>query len=370
MSSHPLKILHTEWSKGWGGQEIRVLAECEAFREKGYQMHLAAPSSSKIYQIFKEKGFQVHDLPFLWTLDIITIIRVALLAKHIKADVIHTHSSIDGWIGGFASTLCGIPAIRSRHLTAPVKKGLKSKLLYRGLPSAVIASGRHIREHLIKQTGINPELIISAPGGVDESRFHPVSSEVKSSTRKEFQLSDDHYVIGIVAVLRSWKGHLLLLEAFQKVVTQHPRAKLVIAGDGPMREKIERRILELELSGSVQLIGHRKDVPQIMGMLDLFVLPSLKNEATSQVVPQAMMVGIPSIASTAGGLTEIVQDGKTGYSFEPNSSEAIAETIKKAIKTPEQMELMALNAREMALDHLTFKKMIERTDYTYRLVQS
>jgi glycosyltransferase involved in cell wall biosynthesis len=125
---------------------------------------------------------------------------------------------------------------------------------------------------------------------------------------------------------------------------------------------------ELGLGEHVVFAGHRDDVPDYMKAMSVCVLPSLKNEATSQVMPQAMLVGTPVICSSAGGLTEVVQDSITGRVVPPGDAPALADALLDCLRDQEKTAAMARRAREYALTHLTFDKQIEETYSIYREV--
>lgn len=158
-----LHILHTEWSLGWGGQEIRILSEMKAFRELGVSMDIACRKDSRIGQEAGKAGFAVHFLPFAGRIDPSTILGLRRIVHAGRFSLIHTHSSIDSWCGGFAGRLFGIPVVRSRHLSSAVPPGLNARIVYDWLPDAVISSGRHIRDHLVDVCGCHGEKHFSIP---------------------------------------------------------------------------------------------------------------------------------------------------------------------------------------------------------------
>lgn len=357
-------ILHTEWSSGWGGQEIRIVAEMRAFRSRGYPMQLACRDGSRIAAEAAQAGFTVHRLAFRGPLDAFTIGRLMRLIAQQRVDVIHTHSSIDSWCGGIAGRLKGIKVVRSRHLASEVAPGLNAKILYGLLPDRVISSGRHIRDRLLALTQGDPASHASVPAGADASRFHPgVDAQ---PVRRELSLAASDQVVGIVAVLRSWKGHDILLQACAGAVSELPGLKLLIVGEGPQRARIEELIALHGLGARVILTGHRADVPALMKAMHVCVLPSLKNEATSQVMPQAMLVGTPVICSSAGGLTEVVQDGATGRVVAPGDAEGLRRALVAVWAEPERTRAMAERARAFALQELTFEHQIDATEAVYR----
>lgn len=357
-------ILHTEWSLGWGGQEIRIVAEMRAFRRRGYAMELATRAGSRVGEEAAREGFTVHPLGFRGPLDLVTALRLARLARARRIALIHTHSSVDGWCGGIAGRLAGIPVVRSRHLASAVRPGLNARIVYGWLPSRVISSGRHIRDELIALSGGDPARHVSIPAGADAERFHPGVDP--APVRRELGLDAADQVVGIVAVLRSWKGHEILIEACERALGALPRLRLLIAGEGPRRGAIEAQLARSPLGARARLLGHRDDVPALMRAMGVCVLPSLKNEATSQVMPQAMLVGTPVICSSAGGLTEVVEDGVTGRVVPPGDVEALARALAAVWAEPERTRAMAERARAHALERLTFERQIDATDAVYR----
>lgn len=365
-SENTLRVLHTEWSLGWGGQEIRILAEMCAFRERGVGMALACRPGSSLGLRAREKGFVVYEFPFASRFDLKTILGLGQLIKQEKFSLLHSHSSVDGWCAGIAGRLFRLPVVRSRHLSSSVPAGLNARIVYDWLADAVIASGRHIRDQLIKASGGNPDKFFSIPAGADHRRFSP---DVDASTvRKEFALDGRFPVIGIVAVLRSWKGHRILFEACARIKENFPGLCVFVVGDGPLRDHLPQWAAELGLADHVIFAGHLEDVPACMKAMDVCVLPSLKNEATSQVLPQAMLVGTPVICSSAGGLTEVVENRVTGLVVPPGDGMALAQALQECLRDPDATRQRAQRARRHALQQLTFDKQVADTLAVYRWV--
>ena len=335
----------------------------QAFRERGVAMELATRREASIGRVAREAGLMVHFLPFSHRIDLATIHGLKTLLESRSFDLIHTHSSIDSWLGGFAGKWAKKPVVRSRHLSSEVRPGLNARLIYNWLPDAVISSGRHIRDHLVHDCGCEPDKHFSVPAGADHRRFKPEVDP--TAVRQAFGLSADDEVVGIVAVLRSWKGHRILLDAACKILPRHPRLKLLIVGDGPIRLQVKEAISELGLENRAIMTGHRDDVPECMKAMQVCVLPSLKNEATSQVMPQAMLVGTPVIASTAGGLTEVVIDGVTGRTCEPGDPDSLADAIERELTDKAETRRLAAAALAHARQELTFDTQIARTQAVY-----
>lgn len=365
----PLTILHTEASKGWGGQEIRILQESLRFKDLGHRVLIACQKESQMAVQAAKADIPVFIVQMRFALDPFAAANIIRIIISEKVDILHTHSSKDSWIAGIAGRLWGIPVIRSRHLSTPVKQSWYSTFVYRHLADAIITSGRHIRNALVEKNKLAPEKIISIPAGVDIERFDMNIDGEK--IRNEFGLRDAFPVVGVVAILRSWKGHSYLLEAVPKVVSLYPAARFLIVGNGPQWDNLHKKIHHLKIEKNVIMTNFREDIPEIMAALDMFVLPSIASEATSQVIPQALAMGKPVIATNTGGLSEIIENGVTGLLIPPRDSEAISNAVIWMAKNSENAREMAVNGRNKIVKDYTFQKMIERTAevYHYMLIK-
>lgn len=345
---------------------MRIVQESLEFMKRGYRMMIACQPGSRIQKEAEGKGIPVIALRMRSAADPLAVANCIRAIKKNGVDLVHTHSSTDSWCCSMGAKLAGVPVIRSRHVTTPISTNCFSHILFMKLADRVITSGETIRRQMIEGNGYNPRKIISIPAGIDEKRFSPEISG--DNVRKDLNIGREDYLLGIVSVLRSWKGHVYLLEAFRALREKIPHLKLVIVGSGPQERNIRKYIEGNGLAGKAIMTGHREDVPQILKNLDLFILPSYSNEATSQVIPQAMAMGIPVIATSAGGIWEVVKDGETGKLVPPRDAPALSEAIFWAYQNGEETRKMAQKAREIVLKDFTLTRMIDKTEIVYREV--
>jgi glycosyltransferase involved in cell wall biosynthesis len=357
-----LRILHTEASCGWGGQEIRILEESRGMMSLGHQVTVACPPHAPIAKEALRYSIRVAPIP----IEFKTISGFHALRQHLLCnayDVVNTHSSADSWLTALAcATILARPAIvRTRHISAPVSGNILNRWLYRQA-RYVITTGEKLRTDLLQALALAPEAVISIPTGIDTSRFLPGD---KSAVRAELGLSPDLRYIGIVATLRSWKGHLVLLDAMSRL--RDKRVHLVIVGDGPMREQIEQRIEDLGLSAQVILAGQQTKPERWMQAMDAFCLPSYANEGVPQALMQAMMTGLPVISTPIGAIPEIVQDGDTGILVTPRDPEALAAAIERIVGDHLLAARLGRAARASAVARFGFEQMIGRMDEIFTL---
>jgi glycosyltransferase involved in cell wall biosynthesis len=361
-----IKVLHTEWSLGWGGQEIRILAESKAFIDKGYEMIIAAQPNSNLYKKSNQDGVPTFPLKMNKGVNFLAIFHLVRYIKKNKIDIIHTHSSVDSRTAGLAAKISGIKVVRSRHISLPISKSWVTWWQYMKLADKVITSGRDIRNSMITDNKMLPQNIASAPAGADTIFF----SEERElpNIRPEYNLSESDFVVGIVSVLRSWKGHKYLIEAIKMATDEIPNIRLIIVGAGPQKENIEQLIHQLQLEDKVVLTGYQPDPAIFYKAMDLMVLPSYLGEATSQVLPQAMLMGRPVISTDAGGLSEVVIHNQTGLIVPIKNSHAIYKAIKVIYEDLGLRKKLIKNGKEHALNFFTFDQMINTTESVYKEV--
>lgn len=360
--SRDIKLLHTEWSDGWGGQEIRILSESKAFVKKGYSVMIAAQPDSQLIHNAKKASIPTLPVKMNKGLNLLAIIKLFIFLKKNSIDIIHTHSSVDSRTAGIAGKLAGVKVVRSRHISVPVSKSKLTWFQYMVLTDKLITSGESIKQTLVKDNRMLPEHIVSAPAGVDEESF---SSNVKGIDRALFNLNSDNFVVGMVSVLRSWKGHEFVIRAMPDLIRDIPSIHLLILGDGPIKRDIVNLISELSLEKYITLAGHQTNPAPFYQEMDVVILPSYAGEATSQTLPQAMLMQKPVVSTNIGGLSEVVVDRETGLVVFPKDSDSIYKAIFELFSDTRLRKRLAENGRAHALNNFTFSKMIETTEGVY-----
>lgn len=362
MSNRQITLLHTEWARGWGGQEIRVLQESLEFQRRGYRVLIACQPDGQLFARASEAGLPVFALKLRKGPGLGAVLKAMSIIKRENVDLVHTHSSVDAWKCGLAGKLLGIPVVRSRHLSTPIHPGRLNRFLYSVLADRVITSGQAIKDAMVARNGVPAKRIVSVPAGIDEKRFTPQVSG--AAVRREFGIAERDFLVVIVAVLRRWKGHEYLVPAI-KALSEHLPLRLLIVGAGPQEHNLRTLVSDLGLENHVFMAGHRQDVPACMAAADCVVLTSTGNEATSQVIPQAQAMKKPVIATDVGGLAEVVTDRQTGLLVPPRDPAALALAIRWLHDHPAEAAAMAEQGYRHTLRHFTFDKMIADTEAVY-----
>lgn len=346
-------ILHTESSPGWGGQENRILKESIGLQAAGHRLIIAAPPGSTLIKRAREKGIETIPIPMRKSYDIPAIMKLLKIIRQERVDIINTHSGKDSFLGAIAGRLSPRrPVIvRTRHLALPIT----SLFTYRNLPHCIITVSRYVRDYLVS-IGVPEHKVFAVPTGIDTEVFNPAYYDKRF--RVELGITDDTPLVGTVGILRKKKGHHILLEAIPEILKEFPEARFVFVGDGPQWGNLQRMIHERGLGGKVIMLGRRRDIPEILSSLDLFVLPTLQ-EALGTAFLEAMAMEKPVIGCDVDGVKEVIEDGKTGLLVSPNSPSLLRDAIIKLLTFRERGAELGREGRKRVLREFTLEKMCE-----------
>ncbi len=358
MSSAGRLILHTEASLGFGGQELRIVAESRWLRENGWDALVASQPGSPLWDETQRVGVPAVAVRMRSTLDLPALLALRRLIAERSVALVHTHSSVDSWLGGVAGRSRGRPVVRSRHVTIaiPRRRGLVYRLAQRVITSGE-AAGR-----VVAAAGVPAERIVAVPPGIDTARFHPGVGG--AGVRRELGLASSP-VVGLVANIRGSKGHNVFLEAARAVLAAQPATRFLIVGDGVGFDEVRGRVEAMGLSPAVRMTGFRRDIPEVMAALDVLVLPSIRSEAASQVIPQALAVGTPVIATTVGGSRELIREGETGRLIPPGDAPALAAAILATLADPEAARAQARRGQAVVRERHSLDAAMARTTAVY-----
>lgn len=351
-----MKILHTEWSDGWGGQEIRILNEMLAVRAQGVDVFLACRTHAVIYERAKQEEIPVFELPFRGNADLSTLFALAGLIRKYKIDIVNTHSGKDTWVGGLAARLAGAKFVRTRHLSNPIRSSRTNFI--NELAHYIFTTGESVREDMIRNNRIKPERIQSIPTGINADRFRRGTLN-REACRKSLDLDENDLVVGIIAVLRRFKRHDLLVEAMTDLFSEFEHLKLVIAGDGPIKDVIEKEIKNRGLSDRVIMTGHVNDPERILAALDVFVLSSDSKEGVPQSVMQALLMDLPVVATAAGSTADLLHDNNF-ILVEPGNVDALRDGIRTLVSDQSKRKSYSEKARPFVLEHFSEAVMVEK----------
>jgi glycosyltransferase involved in cell wall biosynthesis len=329
----------------------------------------------------KKQGIQIVDLPALVRRispfnDIKSFVSIFRILRKSKPNIVHTHTSKAGILGRLAAWMARVPIIiHTPH--GHVFYGHFGRSLSRIFLQIEKLLGR-ITHH---QIALTPEecndylnLSVSHPSntsvihsGVDVHRFIEGAKQ-RTRKRKELGIPRSSIVIGYVGWLITIKGVTYLVSAMAKVLEKYPNSLLILVGKGDDKGgeeiKLKEQVERAGLADKVHFLGWRSDMDEIMGCFDIFVLPSL-NEGMGRVLVEAMAARLPIVASSVGGIPDLIKDGKNGLLVPPEDASALEKAISALLEDKAQRKRMGEAGKKMCRPYST-EAMVEQIDDLYR----
>ena len=315
--------------------------------------------------ILKEKKIDFTNIGMTRTKRLFGPLIPAFYLKRLKIDILHIHHIPLYLKIKNAAYLARIPCL---ILTEHAKYSIsKSKRLRKACRNTVkyldnfVTVSKNLKEYFVK-IGLPENAIRIIYNGVDTKRYRPINDV--SSIREEVKVEDEDNIIVSVGRLTDAKDHKNILKALQIIKTDDLNFKLIIIGDGELREKIEHLTLKLGLKEQVILLGNRTDIDRLLNLAKIFVLHS-KREGFPISLLEAMSTGLPIIATNVGGIPEIVKDGFNGVLVEPKRPQQLARAIKKIIKDKKFANKIGQNARKTINESFSLEMTTRKYADTY-----
>src|SRR5918999_1191056 len=311
--------LHIDTARTWRGGQNQVLVTVLGLRAVGHRTVLVAHSAGELRQR-AEEGLELIPLAPRTEMDLGAAWRLSRLIKQLRPDVVHAHDPHGVAMAALAlsmsTQLAKPPLVAARRVDFRLRGSALSRWKYRQVDCFICASGA-IRELLLSD-GVPPARAVTVHEGIDLER---VAAAPAANLHEELWLPHEAPIVGNVAALVPHKGQRHLIETAALVVRQVPDARFVIAGEGELRAALERQIKEHHLEKHVLLAGFRPDVLSLHKAFDIFVISSL-TEGLGTSLLDAMACGKAIVATTAGGMPEVVAHGVNGLLVPPRDPEA------------------------------------------------
>ena len=295
------------------------------------------------------------------------IVALARMMKKEKFHIIHTHGYFAGTFGRLAAILARIPVIIAHVHSTYHDYGKRNLLIERFLScftDSIICISQAVERFVTVNEKIRKEktcLIYNAVTPPDKL----LDNHLRKKMRASLGLAAEAIVIAVVASLTANKGHGILLTAFKEIFLSHPSIRLLIVGDGPMREQIETSARQLMIDQAVVFTGLRQDVFSLLQTSDIFVLPSQYREGLGVALIEAMAVSLPVIGTDLGGIPEVIVDGENGFLVSPGSSEQLAEALKKLVNDQVLRTGMGRRGRQLYEEKFMLPRMIRQIETLY-----
>lgn len=361
----PLRILHVDPERGWGGGEEQVLGLVRFLNAAGHVVTVAADPGGRLWPAAAAVGVSLEPLVVRHGFDARAAGRLRRLAR--EADIVHLHTARAHALAPWLARR-GASRVVTRRMDYRPRPRAYARLLYNRCVDRVVAISGAIRDVLIA-TGVRAERISVIYSGVDVSRF-VVGEDVRAAMRAEWHAPPDELVVLAVGGLVERKGHGVLVAAAARMRMRAAglRLRFVIIGEGPLRGSLERAVSDARLEEVVHFAGRRTDIPRLLAGADVVALPSL-HEGLGVAALEGMAAGRPVVASRVGGLAEAVLDGETGWLVPPGDAQALAERLTLVLSDVEGRRRMGGRAREWVAERYTMTRMATENERVYRMLR-
>lgn len=355
-----MKVMHVEGGRHYYGGARQVIYLLEGLQRRGVENVLVCPPDARVAAPASAFA-RVLPTRLSGDLDLGFVARLVARIRAEAPDLVHLHSrrGADVW-GGVAARMAGVPCVLSRRVDNRERAwvaALKYRLFHR-----VIAISDGIRDVLLDE-GVSPQRLRCVRSALDARPWlEPVD---RAAFLGEFGLEDDAVVVGVVAQLIRRKGHRHLFDALKILHPTRPRLRVLVFGQGPLRDALGARAARDGLEAIVRFVGFRDDLPRWMGGLDVLAHPA-DREGLGIALLQAQAAGVPVVASRAGGMPEAVHDGVTGFLVAPGDVAALAEALGRLVDDPQLRARMGAAARARVLERFSVDAMVEGNLAVYR----
>jgi glycosyltransferase involved in cell wall biosynthesis len=394
--SRPLKIAILDHNPEIGGAEISILTLCKHIDRSQFSMTVILPSRGSFskqlekFDIYSEEIRLPMELVQLRRGDILRsfsfilvylfyiqffLVRLCIYLKKNKFDLVVTNTIKAHLYGSMAAYLCRISLVwRFHDVLSPndFSPVLIRIITFFGkcFPKKILAVSKITKEYLVKN-GLKKEKIDVILNGIDSELFE--TKDVSKDIRKELKIESKAKLVGCIGRIMPQKGQKSFLLAIPRVIPKCPGTFFLIIGDVfAGREGYKKELLEIikknGLEEYVRFTGFRDDIGDVMKSLDVLVFPSVAPESFGLSVLEAMALGKPVIASNAGGVSEIIEDGITGMLFEPSHPEQIAERIVLLFSDQEMYNAVAQRAKEEVNKRFSLQKYVASMEEAFRKI--
>jgi glycosyltransferase involved in cell wall biosynthesis len=348
-----LKIAHIDAGKDFRGGQDLLLCLARGLKQRGHRQVIVCPEGSALAERAARDGQEVIALGTSGSL------RRLLRDKHFE--IVHAHDAKAQTISFRASLGLPIRRVASRQVAFTPRHPLLHRWKYSRTCDRVIANSQSVRQILLA-AGVPDSQIEVVPPGIEIPQ-ELASPSMRARARARWNFSSDDFVIGHAAAFTHEKGQDVALEAALLLAPKLPRARMLLAGDGPERSNPGIADLARRASASVQLPGFIEDLDEFYTALDLYIMPS-RSEGWGLTALRAMAFGLPVIASYTGGLAELVEHENTGWLITADSPGALAEAIIDAASDPKRLCEFGRQARERAAQ-FSIERTVDQTERLY-----
>lgn len=380
MSARRIRVLHVITRLIVGGAQETAMLLCQHLDRRRFDCTLVTGEETgpegELHTESRARGVALEFEPDLFReisplRDIAATVSLTRRMFRDRYDIVHLHSSKAGIVGRLAARLANVPVVvhtvhgwgfndEQPRVVSGTYQALERTCAH--WCDALVVVGSPYRDEGLALGIGEPSQYHLIRSGIEIGAYRDVASD-RAQLRARLGLPADALVIGNVGRLSPPKCPELMVRAFARIAHAHPKAHLVLVGDGWQRAEVEAEVAALGLADRVHLLGLRRDVPELLHTFDVFVMSSSR-EGLPRTLPQAMAAGLPVVATRVGGIPDAVRDDVTGFLVPAGDIEALADRLHRLAADPALRAQLGAGGRA-GVEEFSVETMVRRTEELY-----
>lgn len=372
----PIKICLMLGGMGFGGGEKYAFSLAEHLSGPRYTFHFVTHQESLFCQEARRRGYPVTVVDMTRRFNPLSLYKLTRFFKDERIDLVHTMGARMNFYGRLSARMARVPyicsTVQNSLLDYPI--GNIKRAVYVKVDAwtaryaqRIISVAEALSDDLRDRYGIPAEKITTIHNGIDLGDLVPTGS--RESIRVKLAIPPESPCVGVIGRLTHQKGFTFFLQALPSLFERFPALQCFVAGDGPLRDVLEREATRLALLNRCTFLGYRSDIPDLLQALDVLVLPSL-SEGLPFILLEAMGMERPVVATAVSGNPELIEHGRNGLLIPSADPKALATAVTWLLENPQEAKAMGKASKSTVAGEFSVKKMVEKTEEVYRSILS
>lgn len=366
-----MKLIHTLSAFDVFGPEKTVLNECAALARDGWEAEVVNFWNTEDTPIAAKAVARGVPYTCIVSGGKFDASAIRALQRRIEGQgrpLVHSHGYKADLYSLVAARMAGAPVVTTVHgwTSENFKVRLYEKLqaaLWRFFDRVYCVSESYCA--VARRSGVPARKVILVPNGIVATYNSDPSPEARARVRRDLGLAEDEVAVAIVGRLGIEKGHGLFLTSAAEALKRHPEARFLVIGEGVERQSIESRVAGLGLQPFVRMLGHRDDMPALYPAIDVLAITSLR-EGLPNVLLEAMLHGIPAVATAVGGIPDVIRHENDGLLVPPGDASGFTEALARIVGERDLRQALGTRARQKILQHYLFDQRVANVARLYR----
>ena len=355
-----MRVLYVDLEREWRGGQSQALLTLRGLSQRGHGVALLAAQDSPLARRASDAGIAIHQVP-RFGLRLWATVAIRRLIAGDRFDIVHVnepHALTAAWLAGVQKRM---PMVVSRRVAYALHQGRLARARYLSV-RRILAISRFVEKGILN-SGMPANNVEVVYEGVEIPP--PVTPEARLHARQRWGVGEHEMLLGCVGYLLPEKGQELVVRALSRVRARIPGARLLLAGDGPCRTRLEALAREQGLHDAVIFAGFVEDVVEVYAALDVFVFPSLAEPLGTSLLA-AMAWGLPVLAVASGGVPEYVEDGNNGLLVARPDADLFSAGMLRLLSEESLSMRLGREARRGIEERLSAGRMVENTIHVYQ----